>query len=156
MVITLVKLVNITDKNVIFRKAIASGEIYLNKETLDRIKNNTIEKGDVLTISKIAAIMSVKNTPQIIPLCHTIQITSTDIYYEFKEKSLEVTCAVSAYSRTGVEMEALAGVSTALLTVWDMTKKYEKDKNGQYPYTKIQNIRVIEKIKGEKNEGKRP
>lgn len=156
MVITLAKLVNITDKNVIFRKAIASGEIYLSRETLDSIKNNTIEKGDVLTISKIAAIMSVKNTPQIIPLCHTIQITSTDIYYVFKEKSLEVTCVVSAYSRTGVEMEALAGVSTALLTVWDMTKKYEKDKNGQYPYTKIQNIRVIEKIKGEKNEGKRP
>ncbi len=142
-----VKMVDITQKDVIFREAIAEGAIRLRRNTIELIKNRKIEKGDVFTIAKIAGIMAAKNTPQIIPLCHQIPLTNVDLEFKINEELVEVRCIVKAIAKTGVEMEALTGVTAALLTIWDMVKKYEKDERGQYPYTRIEYIRVISKVK---------
>ena len=81
------------------------------------------------------------------PLCHQIPITSIDVRFTLLEDGVECTCAVSARYRTGVEMEALCGVSMGLLNIWDMVKYLEKDEEGQYPYTRIENIEVVSKHK---------
>ena len=142
-----VKMVDITQKDVVFREAVAEGAIRLRRNTIELIKNKKIEKGDVFTIAKIAGIMAVKNTPQIIPLCHQIPLTNVDLEFEVNEELVKVRCIVKAIAKTGVEMEALTGVTAALLAIWDMVKKYEKDERGQYPYTMIEYIRVISKVK---------
>ncbi|MCD6301671.1 MAG: cyclic pyranopterin monophosphate synthase MoaC, partial [Staphylothermus sp.] len=98
----------------------------------------------------IAAIQAVKKTPELIPLCHNIPITNVKVEYEFLgEDKIKVRVRVKTTSKTGVEMEALTGVALALLNIWDMVKKYEKDEKGQYPETWIEYIKVIEKIKKE-------
>ena len=142
-----VKMVDITQKDVVFREAVAEGAIRLRRNTIELIKNRKIEKGDVFTIAKIAGIMAAKNTPQIIPLCHQIPLTNVDLEFEVNEELVKVRCIVKAIAKTGVEMEALTGVTAALLAIWDMVKKYEKDERGQYPYTMIEYIRVISKVK---------
>ncbi len=143
-------MVDITSKEVMYREAIAEGVIKLKKETIRMIKEGKIEKGDVFSVATIAAILAVKNTPNIIPLTHNIPITSVNVDYEFKDDdSILVRVTVKTNAKTGVEMEALAGVSAALLTIWDMVKKYEKNEKGQYPTTLITNIKVINKIKKE-------
>jgi len=141
-------MVDITSKEVTYREAIAEGMIKLKRETIRMIKEGKIEKGDVFSVATIAAILAVKNTPNIIPLTHNIPITSVKVNYEFiGEDSILVRVTVKTTAKTGVEMEALTGVSAALLTIWDMVKKYEKDERGQYPTTVITNIRVVHKIK---------
>jgi len=141
-------MVDITSKEVTYREAIAEGIIKLKRETIRMIKEGKIEKGDVFSVATIAAILAVKNTPNIIPLTHNIPITSVKVNYEFiGEDSILVRVTVKTTAKTGVEMEALTGVSAALLTIWDMVKKYEKDERGQYPTTVITNIRVVHKIK---------
>jgi len=143
-----VAMVDITSKEVTYREAIAEGIIKLKRETIRMIKEGKIEKGDVFSVATIAAILAVKNTPNIIPLTHNIPITSVKVNYEFiGEDSILVRVTVKTTAKTGVEMEALTGVSAALLTIWDMVKKYEKDERGQYPTTVITNIRVVHKIK---------
>lgn len=143
------KMIDIGDKSVVERTAVARGELHLKPVTLTTINEGKIKKGDVLTAAKLAGIQAVKNTPAVIPLCHPIPITYSNIDLVVNENDSKViaTCEVKADYKTGVEMEALTGVSVALLTVWDMTKYLEKDESGQYPDTKIMNIEVIEKTK---------
>jgi cyclic pyranopterin phosphate synthase len=140
-------MVDITSKDVTVRTAVAEGQIKLKKETIKLIKNNKITKGNVLTTAQIAAIQTVKKTPEIIPLCHQLPINKIDVEFEIKDNLIIVICTVKTESKTGVEMEALTGVSVALLTIWDMVKSNEKDSSGQYPDTEIGPIRVIKKEK---------
>ncbi|ADI31931.1 cyclic pyranopterin monophosphate synthase MoaC [Staphylothermus hellenicus] len=141
-------MIDITGKEIVYREAIAEGIIKLKPDTVRRIREGRVEKGDVLTVSRIAAIQAVKKTPDLIPLCHNIPITHVDVDYEFIDNDkIKVVVKVKTTAKTGVEMEALTGVSTALLNIWDMVKKYEKDENGQYPETWIEKIRVVSKIK---------
>jgi cyclic pyranopterin phosphate synthase len=143
------KMIDVSDKNMVERVATAEGEILLSKESIEAIKSGTIKKGDVLNTAKVAAIQAVKETPAILPLCHPIPIEYVNVEHVIGEDKITSTCTVKVHYKTGVEMEALTGVSVALLTIWDMVKYLEKDENGQYPLTKIENIRVIEKRKGE-------
>jgi cyclic pyranopterin phosphate synthase len=141
-------MIDISKKGITQRIAKASGKIILKKETIEKIKNNQIEKGDVFTIAKIAAINAVKKVPDLIPLCHQIPLNNIKIDFNYvDDNSIEVKCTVKSLAATGVEMEALTGVSVALLNIWDVVKKYEKDMNGQYPFTIITEIKVEEKIK---------
>lgn len=140
-------MVDITSKDVTVRIAVAEGQIKLKKDTIKLIKQNKITKGNVLTTAQIAAIQTVKKTPEIIPLCHQLPINKIDIEFEIKDNLIIVICTVKTESKTGVEMEALIGVSVALLTIWDMVKSNEKDSSGQYPDTEIGPIRVIKKEK---------
>ena len=143
-----VRMVDISPKNEVFREAIAEGYIRLRKETIELIKEGRVGKGDVFTIAKVAAIQAVKKTPELIPLCHNIPITFIDVRFQVVgEDRVRVEAIVRASARTGVEMEALTAVIAALLNVWDLVKKYEKDESGQYPWTVIEGIRVISKIK---------
>jgi len=142
-----VKMVEVGHKDVVFRKAVAKGRIKLKPETIELIKAGRMKKGNVIATAQIAGILAVKKTPELIPLCHLIPLTGVDISFEFGEDYIEATCEVRAYYTTGVEMEALTGVTVALLTVWDMVKAVEKDENGQYPVTRIEDIHVVEKIK---------
>ncbi len=143
-----VSMVDITEKPVVYREATARGFIRLRKETIEAIREGKVPKGDVLNVARTAAIQAVKRTWDLLPLCHPIPITSVSVDFNVREDGVEVTVTVKATSKTGVEMEALTGASIALLTVWDMVKALEKDEEGQYPYTSIQEIKVVEKIKG--------
>ncbi|MHA1782481.1 MAG: cyclic pyranopterin monophosphate synthase MoaC [Promethearchaeota archaeon] len=143
-------MIDISNKETILRIAKASGKIILKEETIKKIKKNQIEKGDPLLIAKVAGINAVKKVPELIPFCHPIPITNVSIDFTFEgNNSIIVDCVVKSHARTGVEMEALTGVSVALLNIWDVVKKYEKDDKGQYPITRISEIKVIEKIKKE-------
>jgi cyclic pyranopterin phosphate synthase len=143
-----VRMADISSKNPVAREAIATGTIRLKPSTLDMIRDGRIEKGDVIAVAKVAAVQAVKRTPEIIPLCHPIPVEHVGTDFKLEEGCVRVTVRVKALAKTGVEMEALAGVSAALLTIWDMTKKYEKDERGQYPATLMAEIRVLEKKKG--------
>lgn len=140
-------MVDISAKDIVQRIAVAEGYIELGKTTLEAIKSQKIKKGDVLEVAKVTAINGVKQTPYIIPHCHPIPITGVDVKIEILETGLKVECTVKADYKTGVEMEALTGVNIALLTIWDMVKYLEKDADGQYPTTRIHDIRVLKKEK---------
>ena len=141
-------MIDISKKDVVLRTATASGKILLKEDTIKRIKNNQVQKGDVLTIAKIAAINAVKKVPDLIPLCHPIPINHVSVDFEFESNNIvKVSCIVKSFAKTGVEMEALTGVNVALLNIWDVVKMYEKDDYGQYPFTIINDIKVDEKIK---------
>lgn len=142
-------MVDITGKADVTREAIASGRIYLREETLRAILEGTAVKGNVLATARVAATLAVKDTSRIIPMCHPIPLGSIVIDFAEGDGYIEATAAVKSYGKTGVEMEALNGVSVALLTVWDMVKSAEKDEDGQYPVTRISDIRVVEKRKGQ-------
>ncbi|AIF68987.1 molybdenum cofactor biosynthesis protein MoaC [Palaeococcus pacificus DY20341] len=142
-----VKMVEVGHKEVVFRKAVAKGKIKLKPETIILIQEGKTKKGNVIASAQIAGILAVKRTWEIIPLCHPLPLTGVDISFEFGEDYIEATCEVRAYYKTGVEMEALTGVSVALLTIWDMVKAVEKDEKGQYPATMIYDVRVVEKVK---------
>ncbi|MFH1821254.1 MAG: cyclic pyranopterin monophosphate synthase MoaC, partial [Methanobacteriota archaeon] len=140
--------VNIGDKKAVPRVARASGFIRLKKETMKKIKSRDVPKGDVLAVAQTAAILAVKKTTDIVPLTHPIPITGTDVDLKLEKNGVRVEVEVRSIGQTGVEMEALSGVSGALLTIWDMVKGLEKDEAGQYPYTLIEDIRVVRKVKG--------
>jgi len=140
-------MVDITDKPPVFRKATATGAIRLQEATIEAIKLGQVKKGDVLTTARLAAILAVKDTPRLIPLCHPIPITGLDVNFEIEVRRVRATVTVTSLGRTGVEMEALTGVAVALLNVWDMVKYLEKDETGNYPETEMETIRVIEKRK---------
>ena len=143
-------MVDVTDKPEIFREAKAKGAIKLKPETILLIREGKVEKGDPLYVAKVAGILAAKNTSTLIPLCHPLPLTKVEVYLQIvNDSTVEVQTTVKTRAQTGVEMEALVAATVALLTVWDMTKQYEKDKRGQYPYTVIQDIRVIQKIKEE-------
>ncbi|KKK41838.1 hypothetical protein LCGC14_1177590 [marine sediment metagenome] len=141
-------MIDISEKDPILRIALASGRIKLKEKTIKRIKNNQVQKGDVFTIAKIAAINAVKKVPDLIPLCHPIPISNIDVDFEIESDTvINVRCKVKSIAQTGVEMEALSGVGIALLNIWDVVKMYEKDKKGLYPSTVIYDIKVEKKIK---------
>jgi cyclic pyranopterin phosphate synthase len=144
----MVKMIDITEKTEVYREATATGFIKLRPETIRRIREGLIEKGDVFTVSTIAAINAVKSVPHLLPLTHNIPITTVDVQYMVEESGVRVYVKVKTTAKTGVEMEALTGATVALLNIWDMVKKYEKDEKGQYPHTVISDVRVVEKIKG--------
>ncbi|MGC8568787.1 MAG: cyclic pyranopterin monophosphate synthase MoaC [Nitrososphaeria archaeon] len=139
--------VDISQKKVSERIAVARGFIKLSKESIFRIKNKNVEKGDPLAIAEVKAVEAVKDTPHAIAFCHPIPIEYVEAKCDLAEDGVMVTVTVKANAKTGVEMEALYGVAVALLNVWDMVKKYEKDESGQYPNTAITEIRVISKEK---------
>ena len=140
-------MVDISEKPNLFSEAIARGEIQLKKETLRLIKENKVEKGDVLSLAKVAGILAAKKTSEIIPLCHPLSLSTVNLRIEALDSRAAAEARVKAFGKTGVEMEALTAVSVALLTIWDMTKQYEKDAEGQYPATVIKDIRVLRKVK---------
>ncbi len=142
-------IVPVGHKPIIERTAVATGILNLSPDSADAIQNSLVAKGDVLEASTVAAIQAVKDTPRTIPHCHVIPIESCNVSWEWNGNNLRCTVTVSAYWKTGVEMEALCGVNTGLLCAWDMVKSLEKDSRGQYPDTRIQDIRVLEKRKGE-------
>lgn len=141
-------MIDISNKKEVPRKASAEGEILLKKNTVKAVEEGRIRKGDVYEVSRTAGFLAVKRTSELIPNCHNIALDSVNIDFETGEDRISVKCAVSAVAKTGVEMEALVGVSAALLNIWDMVKYLEKDSEGQYPDTLIHNIRVLEKKKG--------
>jgi len=142
------KMVDVTEKKDVLRSAIAQGNIKLRENTIKAIKDGKIEKGNVLECARLAAIMAVKKTSEIIPMCHQIPITGIDVDFNVFDEVIEVTLEVKSFGRTGVEMDALMGVNTALLTIWDMVKSAEKDEGGNYPDTEICRIKVLKKQKG--------
>ncbi|MCD6278465.1 MAG: cyclic pyranopterin monophosphate synthase MoaC [Desulfurococcales archaeon] len=145
-------MIDISSKDVVFREARAEGYIRLREETIRLIREGKIEKGDVFTIAKVAAIQAVKKVPEVLPLCHNIPITFVDVKFQVvSRKRVRVEAIVRTSARTGVEMEALTAVVVALLNVWDLVKKYEKDEGGQYPWTVIEGVRVTSKIKEQTN-----
>jgi cyclic pyranopterin phosphate synthase len=141
-------MIDISDKPEILREATASGIIRLKPETIQLIKKGKIAKGDPLYTAKIAAILAAKRTSSLIPLCHPIPITKVEVETEIVDESnVQVTATVRTKAQTGIEMEALTATATGLLTIWDMVKQCEKNAEGQYPTTAIENIHVVKKMK---------
>jgi cyclic pyranopterin phosphate synthase len=138
---------DISAKPVLHREATAWGKIVLKPETVKRVREGRLEKGDGLAISKTMAVLAAKQTPDMLALCHPLRIESTTVETKLNRDSIEVKVRVTAHEKTGVEMEALTAVSIALLNIWDVTKAYEKDEKGQYPATRIESIRVLSKVK---------
>ncbi len=141
-------MIDIGAKDIVKRSAKARGEILLKRDTVNLIQKGKIEKGDVLATAEVGGIMAVKRASEIIPLCHPIPLTSVSFDYEIGEDRIVCYCQVRADYKTGVEMEAITGVTIALLTIWDMVKYLEKDEDGQYPSTRLTNIEILEKVKG--------
>lgn len=137
------KMVDVSKKRPTDRLATAYGKVLLNRKTYDMVKNSEIEKGDVLTVAKVAGIMAAKNTANTIPMCHPINLTSIDIEFNMDDENCDieifVTCKLNA--KTGVEMEALHAVSVAALTIYDMCKAVQKD-------ITITDIRLLRKTGG--------
>ncbi|NPA63136.1 MAG: cyclic pyranopterin monophosphate synthase MoaC [Methanococci archaeon] len=142
-----VKMVDISKKSDVERICIAEGYIKLKSETIKLIKENKIKKGNVLTAAQIAGILAVKKTQELIPMCHPLPITSINIDFEVFDDKIKAICSVKTTYKTGIEMEALTGVSIALLTIWDMVKSAEKDESGNYSNTEIFGVRVVKKVK---------
>jgi|Deesub1362A_J573_1020465.scaffolds.fasta_scaffold00288_13 cyclic pyranopterin phosphate synthase len=151
-----VRMVDISHKDAVARMATAEGFIKLKRETVKAILRDEVAKGNVIATANIAGVLAVKRTPELIPMCHPIPITSINFDFDVvegdegnendEEAGVKVKCTVKAFSKTGVEMEAVTGVSAALLTIWDMVKSLEKDESGNYPVTAIKDVRVVEKI----------
>ena len=137
------KMVDVGEKPVSVRTAVAAGRVLVNEETFALIKSGGMKKGDVLTVAQIAGVMGAKRTPDLIPMCHPILIDGINLELTLDEqrRSVEITASVSCAGRTGVEMEALTAVSTAALTVYDMCKAVQKD-------MVITDIRLLKKTGG--------
>ncbi len=137
------KMVNVGEKPVSQRVAVAAGRVLVNQETFERIQSGGMKKGDVLTVAQIAGVMGAKHTPDIIPMCHPIMIEGIDLSLSLDSErcSVEIVATVSCDGRTGVEMEALTAVTTAALTVYDMCKAVQKD-------MVIDDIRLLSKTGG--------
>lgn len=144
------RMVDVTNKNVTERIAIASGKIKLSEEAIEKIVNKEIQKGDVLTVAQVAGIMAVKKTSSLIPMAHPIGITGVDLNFEIDGESCEIksVCTVKISEKTGVEMEALTGVSISLLTIYDMVKAIDKR-------MEISDIKLEYKAGGKSGEFKR-
>ena len=121
-------MVDVTDKNVTEREAVATGKIFVCDETYERILTGNMVKGDVLAVARVAGIMATKKTSELIHMCHPLMLTKAKVDFEFneEEKSISATCLVKLSGKTGVEMEALTGVNVALLTIYDMCKAIDK------------------------------
>ena len=139
------KMIDVSSKKVTHRKALATGEIILNAEIIEMIKNKKMPKGDPLSIAEVSGINGVKKTSELIPLCHPLSLDHISIHTEIDESKnlITVYCLVSANSKTGVEMEALSGVTSALLAIYDLSKIVE-------PNLKISNTKLLVKSGGKK------
>jgi len=133
-------MVNVADKPDSTRVARAAGSIRLLPGTVDLIRKNEMKKGDVLTVAEIAGVQAAKKTSELIPLCHNIVLNKVAVTATLDESGVNVECIAESFGKTGVEMEALTGVSVALLTVYDMCKAVDKE-------MLINNVRLTEKIK---------
>ena len=136
-------MIDVSSKKETFRRALASGKIYVGKEVFELIKNKQMPKGDPVTLAEVAAVLGVKKTSELIPLCHPLPIdhTATKIILIDEDCSLEVYCVVSAVAKTGVEMEAIMGVNAALITIYDLSKIVN-------PHLKIDNVKLLIKEGG--------
>lgn len=137
------RMVDVSEKPVTCREAVAEGTIRVNEAVFRAIADHTVKKGDVLTVAQVAGIMGTKRTADLIPMCHLLNLTGSSVTFETDEAALTIkaVCTVRTEGRTGVEMEALTGVSTALLTVYDMCKAIDKR-------MVIDNIHLVEKKGG--------
>ena len=144
-------MVDVSSKKETFRRALASGKIYVGKEIFDLIKNKEMPKGDPIALAEVSAVLGVKKTSELIPLCHPLQIdhTATKIIMNDEENSVEVFCVVSAYAKTGVEMEAIMGVNAALITIYDLSKIVN-------PHLKIDDVKLLIKEGGKSGLWKNP
>jgi cyclic pyranopterin phosphate synthase len=134
------QMVDVSAKDQSAREAVAAGAIRLRQETLDLISKNQIGKGNVFATARIAGIQAAKQTPQLIPLCHNLNLSHVEIEIATTESGLEVTCTARTTAQTGVEVEALTGASLALLTIYDMCKAVDKE-------MQISDIRLLKKTK---------
>jgi cyclic pyranopterin phosphate synthase len=141
------QMVDVGDKPDTARRAVAEGTIRLQPSTVAAVREDGIEKGDVLATARIGAVQAVKHTWETIPLCHGIPITNVETTFGVGEARIDLTVAVETTGKTGCEMEALEGVTTGLNVVWDMVKAAEKDAEGNYPDTGIESVEVVEKTK---------
>ena len=139
------KMVDVSSKEITHRKALAVGEIILSSKVIEMIENKKMPKGDPLAIAEVSGINGVKKTSELIPLCHPLSLDHISLHTEIdkEKKSVIVYCLVSANSKTGVEMEALSGVSSALLAIYDLSKIVE-------PNLKITNTKLLVKSGGKK------
>ena len=144
------KMVNVGEKPITQRVAVAAGRVLVNEHTFSLIRSSGMKKGDVLTVAQIAGVMGAKRTPDLIPMCHIVQVEGIDLELHLDEErhSVEITASVCCDGRTGVEMEALTAVSTAALTVYDMCKAVQKDMT-------ITDIRLLSKTGGVHGDYKR-
>lgn len=144
------KMVNVGEKPITQRVAVAAGRVLVNEHTFSLIRSGGLKKGDVLTVAQIAGVMGAKRTPDLIPMCHIVQVEGIDLELHLDEErhSVEITASVCCDGRTGVEMEALTAVSTAALTVYDMCKAVQKDMT-------IADIRLLSKTGGVHGDYKR-
>ena len=144
------KMVNVGEKPITQRVAVAAGRVLVNEHTFSLIRSGGMKKGDVLTVAQIAGVMAAKRTPDLIPMCHIVQVEGIDLELHLNEErhSVEITASVRCDGRTGVEMEALTAVSTAALTVYDMCKAVQKDMT-------ITDIRLLSKTGGVHGDYKR-
>ena len=144
-------MVNVSAKKETFRRALASGKIYVGKDVFELIKNKEMPKGDPISLAEVSADLGVKKTSELIPLCHPLPIdhTATKIIMHDEDSSLEVFCIVSAYAKTGVEMEAIMGVNAALITIYDLSKIVN-------PHLKIGNVKLLIKEGGKSGLWKNP
>ena len=142
-------MVDVTEKPVVRRQAEAVGRIFLSSSTIEKMVEGQVKKGNPFAVSEVSALNAAKQTHLLIPHCHQIPLDTVEVTFRVLDVSIEAKCIVRAQARTGVEMEALVGVSMALATLWDMVKYLEKDRDGQYPTTRIGDVRVLSKIKGE-------
>ena len=144
-------MVDVSSKKETYRRALASGKIYVGKEVFNLIKNKEMPKGDPVTLAEISAVLGVKKTSELIPLCHPLPIdhTATKIIMHDEDNSLEVFCVVSAFAKTGVEMEAIMGVNAALITIYDLSKIVN-------PHLTIDNVKLLIKEGGKSGLWKNP
>ena len=121
-------MVDVSGKEITQRRALAEGKIRVSREVFEAIAGRKVKKGDVLTVSQVAGIMGTKRTAELIPMCHLLNLTNSEVRFEMNPEELEIKafCQVKTEGKTGVEMEALTGVSTALLTIYDMCKAIDK------------------------------
>ena len=140
-------IVDITNKKDTVRIATASGILRLNQNSIGAIRNKSVKKGDVIEASTVAAIQAVKETPRIVPHCHPIPLQACDVNWNIENDLLRCTVTVKATYKTGIEMEAITGVCAGLLCALDMVKSFEKDEQGLYPETTIDEVKIIDKVK---------
>jgi cyclic pyranopterin phosphate synthase len=133
-------MVDVSAKPMSARTAVAEGRITLTKETVKLVRKNEIAKGDVMATARLAGIQAAKRTAHLIPLCHTIPLTEVKIDIDLSKEAAEVTCTARTIAQTGVEMEALIGVTVALLTIYDMCKAVDKE-------MVIRGVRLVKKTK---------
>jgi len=139
------RMIDVSDKSVTNRIAVAKGRVVMQPATLDMLINDKLPKGGALAVAQVAGIMAAKNTSQLIPMCHPLMLDEVKVEFEFGEKWVDIAAQVKCTGKTGAEMEALTAVSVAALTIYDMCKAVEKG-------IRIENIRLVKKSGGKSGE----